>query len=141
MTRPSKQARHLKKAREIEAQKLNMKRNDKKRKIDEIINKMDEQKLDNTLDLITKLTESSKERIDLISSVQELSEEEVPTANHLIKTMRYPKGPNEGKLISPYLQNKAYEYMSQSLYKRQFSVSNSLQEINNAMETKIKQLQ
>lgn len=45
MTRPSKQARHLKKAREIEAQKLNMKRNDKKRKIDEIINKMDEQNL------------------------------------------------------------------------------------------------
>lgn len=51
--------------------------------------------------------------------------------------MRYPKGPNEGKLISPYLQNKAYEYMSQSLYKRQFSVSNSLQEINNAMKPKL----
>lgn len=48
MTRLSKQACHLKK-------------NDKKRKIDEIINEMDEQKLDNTLDLITKLTESSKE--------------------------------------------------------------------------------
>ncbi len=37
-----------------------MKKNDKKRKIDKIINEIDKQKLDNTLDLITKLTELSK---------------------------------------------------------------------------------
>ncbi|CAG8637893.1 uncharacterized protein OCT59_004091 [Rhizophagus irregularis] len=106
MTRPSKQARHLKKAREIEAQKLNAKKDDKKRKVNEIIDEMDESKLDNTLNLITNLMESSKERINLISSVQQLSEEEIPAADHLIKTMC---GPNESKLISPYLQNKAYE--------------------------------
>ncbi|CAB5180652.1 hypothetical protein RhiirA5_381120 [Rhizophagus irregularis] len=106
MTRPSKQARHLKKAREIEAQKLKAKKDDKKRKVNEIIDEMDESKLDNTLNLITNLMESSKERINLISSVQQLSEEEIPAADHLIKTMC---GSNEGKLISPYLQNKAYE--------------------------------
>ncbi|RGB32966.1 hypothetical protein C1646_762283 [Rhizophagus diaphanus] len=95
----------------MEAQKSKAKRDDKKRKVNEIIDEMDESKLDNTLNLITNLMESSKERINLISSVQQLSEEEIPAADHPIKTMMcYPKGPNEGKLISPYLQNKAYEY-------------------------------
>ncbi|CAI2185751.1 4418_t:CDS:2 [Funneliformis geosporum] len=55
-------------------------------------------------------------------------------------TMRYSKGPNKGKLISPYLQNKACEYVSQNLYKYQISVT-SLQETNNEIATKIKQLQ
>lgn len=139
----SRRTLHLKKAREIKAQKLLAKKNDKKRKINEVINEMDQPKLDNTLDLITKLNSESKkdqQRIDLISSIQQLPDEEVKAANHLITTMRYPKGSNEGKLISPYLQNKAYEHISQSLYKHQRSI-NSLQETNNKMEAKIKQLQ
>jgi hypothetical protein len=72
--------------------------------------------------------------MDLISSIQKLSDKEILTANHFIVTMRYPKGPNEGKLISPYLQNKAYEYVSQNLYKHKVSVT-SIQETNNKMET------
>ncbi|CAG8647667.1 9194_t:CDS:2, partial [Funneliformis mosseae] len=58
------------------AKKLEAKKNDKKRKINDIINEMNEQKLDNTLNLITKLPESSKEQINLISSVQQLSGKE-----------------------------------------------------------------
>ena len=98
-----------------------MKKNDKKRKIDKIINEIDKQKLDNTLDLITKLTELSKVWINLISSVQQLSEKEVSIAKHLIITMWYPKGSNKCKLISPYLQNKANEYITQNFYRHKFT--------------------
>ena len=41
------------------------------------MDELDESKLDNTLDLITKLLESSNERINLISSIQQLPEEKV----------------------------------------------------------------
>ncbi len=83
----SRRARHLKKAREIQAQRLLAKKNDKKRKINEIVNEMDMPKLDNTLDLITKSNSESQQRVNLISSVQQLPEE-VPAANHFITTMR-----------------------------------------------------
>ena len=82
---------------------------------------MDETNLDNTLNLVTKLPKLSKEQTQLIFSVQQLSEEEVPAANNLIKTMHCPKGLNEGKLISPYLQNKAREYISQTFYKHKYT--------------------
>ena len=55
MPQISKRAKQLKKAREIRAQKLlEAKKNDKRRKIDEIVDKMDEFMLDNTLKLLTK---------------------------------------------------------------------------------------
>ncbi|CAI2197716.1 3891_t:CDS:2, partial [Funneliformis geosporum] len=116
MPRISKQARHLKKAREIEVKKLEAMKNDKKRKIDKILNYMDEPKLENTLELLIRLNNTNsgialskedRQRMDLISSVQQLSDKEISAANHLITTMCYPKGPNESKLISPYLQNMA----------------------------------
>jgi len=44
----------LKKACEAQTQKLKAKKNDKGRKINEIVNKTDEFMLDNTLELITK---------------------------------------------------------------------------------------
>ncbi len=50
MGRLSRRARHLKKAREIQAQKLEANKNDKKQKINEIISEMDEPKLDNVLE-------------------------------------------------------------------------------------------
>ncbi|RIB15105.1 hypothetical protein C2G38_2143741 [Gigaspora rosea] len=53
--------------------------------------------------------------------------------------MRYPKGPNEGKLISPYLQKKTYNYMVQSLYKSKSDYC-SLQDSNSRLEKKIKNL-
>ncbi|CAB4440615.1 unnamed protein product [Rhizophagus irregularis] len=117
MPRISKQVCHLKRAREIQAQKLKEKKNDKRR--------------------TERLT--NKEQFSLISSIQKLSEEELPAANHLIRTMHYPKGPNKGKLISPYFQNKAQEYVLQNLYKNKTSIT-SLQETNNKMVSKIKQL-
>ena len=70
----SKRARHLKKAREIQAQKLEMKKNDKRRKINKIINEMDESKLDHALELVTNLDTSTKEQHES-SDIVMLSEE------------------------------------------------------------------
>jgi len=64
----SSRIRQLKKVRKIQAKKLKAKKNDKKRKINKIIDEIDKQKLDNTLNLIIKLLKSSK-KINLISSI------------------------------------------------------------------------
>jgi hypothetical protein len=48
------------------------------------------------------IDKDDKEQIKLLSAIQKLSNEEVPNANRLISTMRYPKGPNKGKIYSPY---------------------------------------
>jgi hypothetical protein len=53
--------------------------------------------------------------------------------------MRYPKGPNKGKIYSPYLQNKAYESITQTLYKHQPTFK-SLQESNSKLKTDLKKL-
>ncbi|RGB29037.1 hypothetical protein C1646_672751 [Rhizophagus diaphanus] len=55
MGRISRRAQHLKKAREIQAQKLAAKKNDARQKINKIISDMDEPKLKNALELITNL--------------------------------------------------------------------------------------
>jgi len=69
----------LKKAHEIKAQKLEADRNDTKQKINEIISKMDEPKLNNALELITKLnnSEMTKERHALYTTIDGLTEMEV----------------------------------------------------------------
>jgi hypothetical protein len=54
MPKISKQAQHLKKAREIEEQRIN-----------KILNDMGEQKLENTLELLTKLNDTNSEIIAL----------------------------------------------------------------------------
>ena len=50
----SRRAKQLKKAREARAQKLKAKKNDKRIKINEIVDKTDEFMLDNTLELATR---------------------------------------------------------------------------------------
>lgn len=53
----------------------------------------------------------------LISTIKQLPDEELSSASNLISLMRYPKGSNMGKIFSPYLQQKGYNYLNQSLYK------------------------
>src|ERR1044072_808397 len=113
MGRISCRARHLKKAREIKAQKLEANRNDAKQKINEIISKMDAPKLNNALELITKLnnSEMTKERHALHTTIDGLTEMEVKSTNHLLNKMRYPKGQKQGQILSTHLQNKAAEFI------------------------------
>ncbi|CAG8544643.1 20479_t:CDS:2 [Cetraspora pellucida] len=63
-------------------------------------------------------THSEKTLIELIQS---LSVEEKKNAIKLLENMRYPKGKNRGKIISPYLQQQLVDVISNSLYRPQSS--------------------
>ncbi|PKC55071.1 hypothetical protein RhiirA1_504521 [Rhizophagus irregularis] len=117
----SKRAKQLKKAREIQAQKL--------KKVKEDNDKINEQKIE-------------KQRNKLTATLQQLSDKEIPAANHLLTIMRYPKGVNAGNLLSPYLQTKAYNSIANSLYRHQLSneSNESLKEANNQLELENKRL-
>ena len=77
----SRQVRHLKKAREIQVQKLKEKKDAIKRKFNGIIDETDESEFNIT-----------KERRDLHTKIDQLLEIEVKPAQHLLDKMRYPKG-------------------------------------------------
>ncbi|CAG8479180.1 12505_t:CDS:2 [Cetraspora pellucida] len=53
----------------------------------------------------------------LLYTIEQLPDDQLKATIHLLDTMRYFKGPNEGKLLSPYLQDKALNFISSSLYK------------------------
>ncbi|CAG8729947.1 6049_t:CDS:2 [Gigaspora margarita] len=71
--------------------------------------------------------------------VQKLSDKDTLSANSLISLMRYSKGPNEGNIISSYLQHKMYNYFTQSYYKHK-SDYHSLQNSNLQLEKNNKTL-
>ena len=60
---------------------------------------------------------SSKTYNSIISTLDEMSETDLKSVSHLLRTMRYPCGKNKNQIISPYLQNKAFRYILNSLYK------------------------
>ncbi|PKY52833.1 hypothetical protein RhiirA4_470718 [Rhizophagus irregularis] len=113
----SRRNRQLKKAREIRAKKL-------------------KENKDNDLKLTNNVY---RQRNKLTAAVQQLSDKEIPAANHFITTMRYPKGPNAGKLLSPYLQTKAYNSIADSLYKHHLSIE-SLKDEKDQLEMENKRL-
>ncbi|CAG8569859.1 12873_t:CDS:1 [Ambispora gerdemannii] len=84
----------------------------------------------------TSTDNENQQRADLISTIQRLLENEVSLATSLISNMRYPKGPNKGNIISPYLQKKAHNYISQNLYKHQ----STLQDSNSKLKQENKRL-
>ncbi|CAG8536914.1 11390_t:CDS:2 [Funneliformis mosseae] len=107
MSLTSSRVRQLKKAREAQAKKLEAKKNDKKRKINEVINEIYETNLD--LNLVTKLPKLSKEQTQLIFSVQQLSEEELNVHN------KSQIQPFKKKLKSIFQANKR-EYASNTIW-------------------------
>ena len=68
MPQISRQVHHLKKVHEIEAQKLEVKKNDKKWNFDEILNDMDEPKLDNTLETDIRQRRQTMNEFNFFSS-------------------------------------------------------------------------
>ncbi len=88
----------MKKACEAQTQKLKAKKNDKGRKINEIVNKTDEFMLDNTLELITK-SNIIKKWYALYMTIDQLLETEVKLAQHLLNKMCYPKGFQKGQML------------------------------------------
>ncbi|RIB30789.1 hypothetical protein C2G38_2151764 [Gigaspora rosea] len=77
-------------------------------------------------------------RVALVSQIEQLPQQEVFVAAHLFNTMRYSKGFNKNEILSPYLQNKAQEFILQNSYKHQ-SVQ-SLKEMNHQLLTNNKKL-
>lgn len=53
--------------------------------------------------------------------------------------MHYPKGPNQGKIVSPYLQQKAYDHITQTYYKHHSSYQ-CLQDSKSELKKKNQQL-
>ncbi|RIB15559.1 hypothetical protein C2G38_2039280 [Gigaspora rosea] len=105
------------------------------------LNEINQQQLNTTQHMIKKYVESSpieKKRVDLVSQIEQLPQQEVFAAAHLFSTMRYSKGSNKNEILSPYLQNKAQEFISQNSYKHQ-SVQ-SLKEMNHQLLTNNKKL-
>ncbi|GBB89377.1 hypothetical protein RclHR1_16030006 [Rhizophagus clarus] len=120
----------------------NVTRNNTIKEITSQLTTMDQNQLNNTLtSLLPKpsVTKEYRQRNKLITSIQELPDEEVPAANHLVATMRYPKGSDSGKLLSPYLQKKAYNYIANTLYKPQSS-NESLKDAKSKLELENKKL-
>ncbi len=91
---------------------------------------MNETQLQAIFNSITNKT--NYQRANLISTIEQLSDTELSSIIHLILTMCYPKGPNKGKIYSPYLQKKANEYINKTLYKHQNY--QSLQDTNLQLE-------
>ncbi|CAB5364592.1 unnamed protein product [Rhizophagus irregularis] len=104
---------------------------------------MDENQLEMILNTIQSQSPNStirnNQRNNLILIIQQLPDDQLLSAAHLISTMRYPKGPNKGKIYSLYLQKKAYESITQSLYKHQPTYK-SLQESNTKLKADFKKL-
>ncbi|CAB4380068.1 unnamed protein product [Rhizophagus irregularis] len=111
----SKQFRHLKKAREIGAQKLKAKKNE------------------------TRL----KKHHPLYSTIDQLSEVEVKRTQHLLNKMRYPKGPQRGQILSPYLQDKALSFIEDHFYKSSKTDESieSLNEANKVLHQRVQKLE
>jgi hypothetical protein len=119
----SKRARHLKKIREIKAQKLEA----KKTETDDHNNPLE-------------LTTITKEWYTLHTIIDELLETEVKPTNHLLNNMRYPKGKKQGQVLSIHLQNKAVEYVTSSIYKPNSSVV-ALDKKNAILKKEVKRLE
>ncbi|CAH1768074.1 18539_t:CDS:1 [Entrophospora sp. SA101] len=74
-----------------------------------------------------------KKRSDLMDNIKSLLDDDIVAACHLFKTMTYPKGCCVGRVLSPYVVNKAKEFVIAGLNKQTSSVSE--------MQDKIKQLE
>jgi hypothetical protein len=74
-----------------------------------------------------------RRRAELIDRIKSLPHDEIDAAYYLFRAMIYPDGEREGKIFSPYLVNKAKEFIIGGLYKQNASVS--------AMQDKIKTLE
>ncbi len=73
----------------------------KRNEINEIVNEKDESKLDNALELITRLNASTHN--SEITTIDTLSETKVKSTRHLINKMHYPKGKKQGQIKQPNL--------------------------------------
>jgi len=71
-----------------------------------------------------------KKRVQLINRIKLLPDDEILAACHLFETMIYSDGKREGKILSPYLINKAKDFIIDGLHKRDSSSTAMRYKIN-----------
>ncbi|CAG8664485.1 28280_t:CDS:2 [Dentiscutata erythropus] len=96
-----KQKCHLKK---LESQK------NKVQKIFKIITEFDHESLSKIHKILTDITNDTREE-EMFQSIHEMPEPEKAKALLLFNSMRNPKGKHTNKIISPYLQKKALDFI------------------------------
>ncbi|CAG8692641.1 18947_t:CDS:2, partial [Racocetra persica] len=113
------------------------------------INKALLQMNDNELEVIhqdiIQLTSNKKviqttRRQKLIETIKQLPDNQLKSASHMLTTMRYSKESQEGNLFSPFIQNKALNYVNSSLHKVGQDSKSFIQE-NKTLQKKINQLE
>ncbi|CAG8720548.1 17132_t:CDS:2, partial [Racocetra fulgida] len=83
---------------------------------------------------IYELIDVVKKKFDkIVDKVKGLPDYQIPRFENLINSMTYSKGKSKGEILSPYLQNKAIEFVNSGLFKHYSSA--------NAVQDKIKQLE
>ena len=141
MPKPSKRKLQLKGALESLAKKREL--NQRQEIINEITNHL-EKTTDQELQIIHNrifIPNINKYPYNaIVNMLNNMSETDLKHAFHLLQTMRYPYGKNKDQVISPYIQNKAFQYISNSLYKPGKSV-NALNDQNKQLKQNIKKLQ
>ncbi|RIB02031.1 hypothetical protein C2G38_2150184 [Gigaspora rosea] len=98
----------------------------------------------NSQSIVQSTSQSTNNRLmlrqKLINIVEQLPDDQLKTAVHLFDTMRYSKGPNKGKLLSSFLQDKASNFIKASLYKPSQDPSLLIQS-NKTLQKKTDQLE
>ncbi|CAB4404966.1 unnamed protein product [Rhizophagus irregularis] len=87
-----------------------------------------------------KKVATNTRRQKLIKIIKNLPDDQLKSAVHLLDTMRYSKGLNKGNLLSPFLQNKALNFVNSSLYKVSQD-SDSLIQNNQALQKEVSRLE
>ena len=76
----------------------------------------------------------------LFNNICDMTDDSKLDALALFDNMRYPKGKNQGKIISPYIQKKAIDFINHGLYKKKSTIKD-LEEKNEEMKSQIKKLE
>jgi hypothetical protein len=79
-------------------------------------------------------------RQKLMKIIKELPDSQLKPAANLLNIMQYSKGPNKGNLLSPFLQNKALNFINNSFYKAGQDLDSLIQN-NKALQKQVIQLE
>ncbi|CAG8438758.1 10008_t:CDS:1, partial [Scutellospora calospora] len=102
MPKLSKQKRHLQ---NLNQQNLTL-------KIFKIITNFDHEYLPEIHKILTSITNNTREE-EMFQSIREMPEQQKANALKLFDTMRNPRGKHANEIISPYLQKKALEFITE----------------------------
>ncbi|CAG8543892.1 5561_t:CDS:2 [Cetraspora pellucida] len=146
MPKPSKHKLHLKKVQDLLARKRKL--NQCQESVNETMNNMNNSNkqelkiMHNTTSDVSNVANSNPPSIYnmITNTLKDMPENDLKLVSHFLHTIKYSYGKNKDRIISPYLQKKAFNYISNSLYKP----GNSHELLNNQnkqLKKSIKKLQ